>query len=282
MSFGTERSFGRALATIAAVSEPAALLVQRAGALATVTLNRPDRRNAINLELKTALVAAVDELANDPAVRAVVLTGAGPAFCVGQDLAEHAAALHGDDATALDTVGLHYNPIVRGLTEMPKPVVAAVNGACAGAGLGLALACDLRVAAAGVKFVTAFAGVGLSADSGLSATLVHAVGASRAAELLLLGEPFSAEQAAEWGMVRAVVPAGDLLGTATELAGRLAAGPTQAYAEIKRAVWAAAGASLPDVLAGEAAAQSRLGRTRDHAHAVESFLAKSRPSFEGR
>jgi 2-(1,2-epoxy-1,2-dihydrophenyl)acetyl-CoA isomerase len=264
------------------VPEPAALLVEREGALAVITLNRPDRRNAINLELKTALAAAVDELGKDPAVRAVVLTGAGPAFCVGQDLGEHATALQTDDATALDTVELHYNPIVRGLTEMPKPVVAAVNGACAGAGLGLALACDLRLAAAGATFVTAFAGVGLTADSGLSATLVHAVGASRATDLLLLSEPFTAEQAAEWGVVRAVVPAEELLGAATELAGRLAAGPTQAYAEIKRAVWAAAGTPLPQVLAGEAAAQSRLGRTRDHAHAVESFLAKRRPSFEGR
>jgi 2-(1,2-epoxy-1,2-dihydrophenyl)acetyl-CoA isomerase len=150
-----------------------------------------------------------------------------------------------------------------------------------GAGLGFALACDLRVAAETAVFATAFAGIGLSADSGLSATLVHALGASRATELLLLGESFTAEQAAERGLVRAVVPADRVLPTALELARKLAAGPTAAYAEIKKAIAFGAVSPLEDVLAAEGAAQARLGLTRDHAAAVEAFLAKQRPTFEG-
>jgi 2-(1,2-epoxy-1,2-dihydrophenyl)acetyl-CoA isomerase len=261
-----------------------AVLVQRDGAdgaVAVITLNRPERRNALTGELKQALVVAVTEVAEDPTVRAVVLTGSGPAFCVGQDLREHAEALHAGDGRQFDTVERHYNPVTRGLATMPKPVVAAINGSCVGAGLGFALACDLRVAAEGVSFGTAFAAIGLTADSGLSATLVRSLGAARATELLLLGEPFTAEQAARWGLLRAVVPADRLLDAALELARTLAAGPTVAYAEIKKALAMGAVSPLDEVLAAEGAAQARLGRTKDHAGAVEAFLAKRRPTFEG-
>ncbi|NMH98315.1 enoyl-CoA hydratase/isomerase family protein [Pseudonocardia acidicola] len=262
-----------------------AVLVERDEAdpaVAVLTLNRPARYNALTLELKTALLDAITGVSTDPSVRAVVLTGAGKAFCVGQDLGEHAENLEKDPETALGTVAEHYNPIVLGLTEMPKPVVAAINGPCVGAGLGFAMSCDLRVAAAGLKFATAFTGIGLTADSGLSASLAHAVGISRATELLLLGEQFTAEEAQQWGLVREVVPAEDVLGTAVELARRLATGPTAAYAEVKRAVRFGAVSELPDVLAHEAAAQGRLAVTRDHAVAVADFLAKKRPTFEGR
>jgi 2-(1,2-epoxy-1,2-dihydrophenyl)acetyl-CoA isomerase len=260
-----------------------AVRLDRDGAVAVLTLNRPDRRNALTVELKEALLGAVTAVADDPGVRAVLLTGSGRAFCVGQDLREHAAALDGTagDDGLFDTVERHYNPIVAALAGMAKPVVAAVNGACVGAGLGFALACDLRLAAEGASFATAFAAIGLTADSGLSASLQRAVGAARAAELLLVGEPFTAEQAAQWGLLRAVVPADQLLDTALELASTLAAGPTAAYAEIKRALALGAHAALPDVLAAEGAAQARLGRTRDHAAAVGAFLAKQRPTFEG-
>jgi 2-(1,2-epoxy-1,2-dihydrophenyl)acetyl-CoA isomerase len=250
-------------------------------AVAVVTLNRPDRRNALTRELKGALRAALAQVAADPAVRAVVLAGSGPAFCVGQDLGEHAAALRADAGSALETVERDYNPIVRELAGMPKPVVAAVNGTCVGAGLGFALACDLRVAAAEARFSTAFAAIGLSADSGLSALLVHCLGAARATELMLLGEPFTAEQALQWGLVRAVVPAEQVLPTALELARRLAEGPTAAYAEIKKALVFGAVSPLDAVLDAEGAAQARLGRTGDHARAVEAFLAKQRPTFQG-
>lgn len=261
-------------------AEPA-LLVRRDGAVAVLTMNRPAGRNALTLELKEALVAAVAEVAEDPAVRAVVLTGSGRAFCVGQDLREHAAALRAADGRQFDTVERHYNPITLGLATMPKPVIAAVNGACVGAGLGFALACDLRLAAEGATFATAFAAIGLTADSGLSATLARAVGSARASELLLLGEPFDAGKAAEWGLLRAVLPAERLLEAALQLAGALAAGPTLAYAEIKKAVALGVVAPLAEALAAEDAAQTRLGRTRDHAGAVESFLAKRTPEFEG-
>jgi 2-(1,2-epoxy-1,2-dihydrophenyl)acetyl-CoA isomerase len=264
-------------------ADPAVLLERDAEdqAVAVLTLNRPARYNALTTELKVALRDAVAELAGATGVRALVLTGAGKAFCVGQDLGEHAEALRADPSTAFDTVTEHYNPVVQGLVDLPFPVVAAINGPCVGAGLGFALACDLRVAAAGLKLSTAFTGIGLTADSGLSASLAHAVGASRATELLLLGEPFTAEQARDWGLVREVVPAEEVLSTALGLARRLAAGPTRAYTEVKRAVRFGAVNELPAVLAAEAAGQARLAATKDHAAAVEDFLAKRRPTFTG-
>lgn len=250
------------------------VLVSREGAVATVTLARP----ALTAAAKAALRDALEDVARDDSVRAVVLTGSGKAFCVGQDLAEHAEALRADPSTAFATIEEHYNPIVTALVTMPKPVVAAVNGTCVGAGLGFALACDVRVTADTAKFGTAFTAIGLTPDSGLSATLARAVGSARAGELVLLGESFTAAQAAEWGIAGRVVPAGEVAGTAAALAARLAAGPTRAYAEAKRAL----AAPLGDVLREEGAAQARLGLTADHRAAVEAFLAKEKPSFSGR
>ncbi|NWJ69246.1 enoyl-CoA hydratase/isomerase family protein [Pseudonocardia sp. ICBG1122] len=250
--------------------------------VAVVTLNRPAKYNALTVELKEALLPAVVEVAGDESVRAIVLTGAGKAFCVGQDLGEHAAALEADPVDALGTVRRHYNPLIRALNEAPKPVVAAINGPCVGAGLGIALATDLRIAAEGLKFATAFTGIGLSTDSGLAASLAHAVGVSRATELVLLNEQFTAEDARNWGLVRDVVPADEVLGTALELARRLAAGPTRAYAEVKGALRFGAVNELPAVLEYEADAQVRLSTTRDHQQAVSDFLAKKKPVFEGR
>ncbi|MGH3569574.1 MAG: enoyl-CoA hydratase/isomerase family protein [Pseudonocardia sp.] len=267
-----------------AVDPGPAVLVERDAqdpAVAVLTLNRPARYNALTVELKVALREAIIALAGAAEVRALVVTGAGKAFCVGQDLGEHAAAL-GDPSTALDTVTEHYNPIVAGLADLPFPVVAAINGPCVGAGLGFALACDLRIAAVGLTFSTAFTGIGLTADSGLSASLAHAVGISRATELLLLNEPFTAEDAVAWGLVRAAVPVGEVPAAALELARRLASGPTRAYVEIKRAVRFGAVNALPEVLAAEGAAQTRLAATEDHRRAVEDFLAKRRPTFHGR
>jgi len=258
------------------------VVVARDGAVSTVTINRPDRRNALDTATKVALRAALVEVATDPTVRAVVLFGAGSAFCVGQDLAEHAAALKTDAATAFDTVDEHYGPIVAALSTMPKPVIAAVSGACVGAGLGLALACDLRVLSSSAKFGTAFTAIGLTCDSGLSASLVRAVGQSRASELLLLGETFGPDQALAWGISGTVAEPDEVLARAQALAQRLAEGPTQAYAESKALLAAASSSSLGDALAAESTAQHRLGLTCDHQRAVTAFLAKERPTFDGR
>ncbi|MEZ0578402.1 enoyl-CoA hydratase/isomerase family protein [Nocardioides sp. MH1] len=256
--------------------------VDRADGVATVTLNRPDRHNALTRELKDALVAALAEVGADPEVRAVVLTGAGRSFCVGQDLGEHAAALEADAATAFDTVAEHYTPVVVSLTTMPKPVVAAVNGTCVGAGLGFALACDLRVFADGATLGTAFSAIGLTCDSGLAGTLPRAVGEAKARELVLLGRNFTPEEAVAWGISGEVVAADDVLAAATRTATRLAAGPTLAYAESKRLLAEGISRPLAETLTAEGDAQARLGLTADHAGAVRAFLDRERPTFSGR
>jgi 2-(1,2-epoxy-1,2-dihydrophenyl)acetyl-CoA isomerase len=251
--------------------------VERDGAVASVVLPGP----ALNLAVKQGLLESLRDVAADDQVRAVVLTGTGRAFCVGQDLAEHAAALGKDPATALDTVQEHYNPIVTALTTMPKPVVAAVNGTCVGAGLGLALACDFAVVAEGALLGTAFTGIGLTCDSGLSVTLPAAVGMPRARTLLLRPTTFTAEQAVSWGLPFELAPADQVRATAAALAAALASGPTAAYAETKRLLVDGGSRPLADTLAAEAAAQRRLGVTADHANAVRAFLAKEKPVFDG-
>jgi 2-(1,2-epoxy-1,2-dihydrophenyl)acetyl-CoA isomerase len=248
--------------------------------VATITLDRPEALNALTVAMKVALLAALERAGRDAAVRAVLLTGAGRGFCVGQDLREHA-----DDLAAgrseLNTVTEHYNPIVTALTSLPVPVVAAVNGMAAGAGAALAFACDFRVAADDAGFLMAFARVGLGPDSGSSWTLQRLVGLGRATAMLMLAEPVAASQALEMGLVNAVVPAADLLPTARELATRLAAGPTAAYAAIKQTLAAAASSSLADALDLEASTQARCGATTDHRASVEAFLAKQPVTFTG-
>lgn len=248
----------------------------------TLTLNRPDAMNALNTELKEALRDALAEVVGDESVRAVVLTGAGRAFCVGQDLREHAANLEADPQACWATVREHYNPITLTLASMPKPVVAAVNGVAAGAGAGFAFACDFRVVAEDAGFNLAFAAVGLSADSGSSWTLPRLVGPAKATELLLLPETIPAADADRLGLVTRLVPAQDVLPVAAELAGRLAAGPTLAYGAIKRSLAYAEGHSLADSLTFEDEMQSLAGTSEDHRNAVTAFLAKEKPVFHGR
>ena len=249
-----------------------------AGGVATLTLRRP----ALSSALRRDLLDALRGVGADESVRAVLLTGSGRAFCVGQDLAEHMESLRGNAATSLSVVEEEYNPLILALAELRVPVVVGINGACAGAGLGIALAGDLRVAAAGAKFTTAFTGIGLSSDSALAVRLVHCVGASRATELLLLPEPFSAETAAQWGLVHRVVAPEEVLPAAHGLASRLAAGPTAAYRAVKTVLATAATDSLEETLALEGRLQTELGRTADHHEAVEAFLARRPPEFSGR
>jgi 2-(1,2-epoxy-1,2-dihydrophenyl)acetyl-CoA isomerase len=258
------------------------VLLDISSGVATLTLNRPDAMNSLTVESKVALNEAVAAVAADETVRALVLTGTGRAFCVGQDLREHAALLEAGDPAPLSTVREHYNPLVTALTGLPFPTIAALNGTAAGAGLGLACALDLRIGAVGARYTTAFAGIGLTADSGLSWTLPRLVGAGRAQALMLLAEPFTAEQALEMGLLNMVVPPESVLPVASELAAKLAAGPTAAYACIKESVRFAATSTLQDALTKEDELQTRAGGTADHHGAVRSFLAKRPPVFEGR
>ncbi|MGQ4618866.1 enoyl-CoA hydratase-related protein [Nocardia sp. R7R-8] len=252
-----------------------------ADGLATITLARPAASNALDVQTKRELGEAVRAVGSDTAVRAVLLTSEGKNFCVGQDLAEHVAALRADPSTAMRTVGEHYNPLIQALSEIPVPVVVAIRGACVGAGLGIALAGDIRVAGTGAKFATAFTGIGLAADSGLSYALVHALGYSRAAGLMLLGDRFTAAEAHAWGLVHRVVGDDEVETTARELARSLAQGPTEAYRRVKELLRAEA-SGLPDALERERLAQEALGATGDHRAAVEAFLTKTQPVFQGR
>jgi len=258
------------------------VLLDSSEGVATITLNRPEALNSFTLELKEALLETVRQVAADPAARAVVLTGAGRGFSAGQDLREHAELLQAGDPAPLRTVREHYNPLIMTLASMPKPVVAAVNGMAAGAGASLSFAADFRIAADGARFLLAFANVGLTLDSGASWTLPRLVGYARAAAMALLAEPIGATAALEMGLVNAVVPDDRVLVTAHELAAKLAAGPTAAYAAIKEALAFGATATLAQTLEKEAELQNRLGATTDHREATAAFLRKQNPTFTGR
>lgn len=251
------------------------------GGLAAIRLDRPAASNALDRATKEQLLNALTAVRADDSVRALVITAAGKNFCVGQDLTEHVDALHADPAHAMDTVRDHYNPIVTALHAIKVPVILGINGACVGAGLGLALAGDVRIAGSDAKFGTAFTGIGLAADSALSASLPQLIGAGRAAAMFLLGDTIDAPTAQAWGLVHQVVEPDVLEDAATDLATRLAAGPTAAFSAVKALLAENATASTHDVLEREAAAQQRLGASTDHGAAVEAFLAKTRPAFVG-
>jgi len=259
------------------------LQVDVADGVATVTLNRPESMNSLSVELKIALREGLDTLANDSAVRAIVLAGAGRAFCVGQDLREHADFLESGSSAPLSTVREHYNPVAVRLAEMPKPVVAAVRGMAAGAGAGIALLADFRIGGPKTGFLMAFANVGLAADSALSWTLPRIVGHAKATELLLLAEAIDSAEAARIGLLTKLVEDDDaVLPVAQELAARLAAGPTIAYGQIKRELLVAEASTLAVALETEAEAQAICGVTADHRESVAAFVAKRRPEFSGR
>jgi 2-(1,2-epoxy-1,2-dihydrophenyl)acetyl-CoA isomerase len=260
------------------MTEP--LLVDRTGAVVTLTLNRPDSLNSLNVALKVSLRDTLASLADDPECRAVVLAGAGRAFCVGQDLREHVEMLESGSQTPLETVRLHYNPLVRALAGLPKPVVAAVRGAAAGAGASLALLADFRIGGPRTSFLMAFANVGLAGDTGVSWSLPRLVGHAKATELLMLAEPVKAAEADRLGLLTRLVDDDEaVLPAAQELAARLAAGPTMAYRAIKRQLTVT---SLEEALEVEEQVQAACGATEDHRAATAAFLAKQKPVFQGR
>jgi len=261
-------------------ARPEPVLYTVDGAVATITFNRPEAMNALNVATKNALLAALREAAADPQVRAVVLTGTGRAFSVGQDLREHLEKA-GSGESIGNTVREHYNPITLLLTGMPKPVIAAVNGVAAGAGAGFALACDFRLAAETAGVNMAFAGVALSADSGASWTLPRVVGQAKAVELLLQPETIPAASALELGLFTELVPAEKLAERARELAEKLAAGPTVSYASIKESIAFGATHGLAETLEKEDEMQVRCFLAADHMEAVNAFLEKRPPNFTG-
>jgi 2-(1,2-epoxy-1,2-dihydrophenyl)acetyl-CoA isomerase len=259
------------------------VLLEVDGGVATVTLNRPDAMNSLDVATKETLLEMLRQVADDPAVRCVVLTGTGRAFCVGQDLKEHVEILNSAATDSLfRTVEEHYNPIVTTIVGMQKPVVAAVNGVAAGAGASLAFACDLRVVADTAGFNLAFANIALSCDTGSSFTLQRLVGRAKALELLYFPRTVKADEALALGLATQVVPAGELTEVVTGLAARLAAGPTVALGAMRLSLTFAADHTLTESLAFESEQMTRTGQTADHAAAVDAFLAKEKPVFEGR
>jgi 2-(1,2-epoxy-1,2-dihydrophenyl)acetyl-CoA isomerase len=248
------------------------------GPVATITLDRPEALNALTVSVKVALRQALERLAVDRAVRAVILTGAGRAFCAGQDLAEREEP----DAAPLDVeLRERYNPIILALRAMGQPVIAAVNGVAAGAGASIAFACDLRIAAEDARFVLAFGRIGLVPDSGATWFLPRLIGQARAAELALVGDPISADEALRIGLVSRVVPNDELLTEARALADRIAAGAPMAVALTKGALERAASIDLETALEGEAKLQGIAGASADHAEGLAAFREKRAPRFTG-
>ena len=254
-----------------------------ADGVATITLNRPDQMNSLDVATKLALREAVFAAAEDQSVRCVVLTGTGRAFCVGQDLKEHIEILQSSSSDELfKTVPEHYNPMVQALVTMHKPVIAAVNGVAAGAGASLAFACDFRITADTAGFNLAFTGVGLSCDTGASWTLPRLVGHAKALDLLYFPRTIPAAEAHELGLATKVVAAGDLKNEVAEMAQHLATGPTAAFGAIRRALGHSAGHDFESALDFEGQMMAFTGATEDHQQAVASFVAKEKPRFVGR
>jgi 2-(1,2-epoxy-1,2-dihydrophenyl)acetyl-CoA isomerase len=248
---------------------------------ARLILNRPDSLNAWNEQLGRDLLDAVQSVAADEAVRAVMITGAGRGFSSGADLREQRGGIDGEPPDLSQRLRELYHPVMIGIREMPKPVLAAVNGPAAGIGCSLALACDLVIAAESAFFVLAFVNIGLVPDGGSTAIVPARLGAARAFEMALLGERVPPAQALEWGLVNRVVPDAELEATSSALLERLAAGPTRAYANAKRLLNRTLYAGLSGQLDAEAEAQREQGLTGDFVEGVLAFAEKRPPSFSG-
>jgi 2-(1,2-epoxy-1,2-dihydrophenyl)acetyl-CoA isomerase len=264
-----------------ASSQPVLMEKLEAGVM-TLTLNRPERLNAFNDALHEALFKVIERAAADPGCRALLLTGAGRGFCAGQDLTERVVAPGAGRPDLGEAIEKRYNPLIRALRRLPKPIVCAVNGAAAGAGANVALACDIVLAAKSAQFLQAFARIGLIPDAGGTWILPRLVGEARARALMMLADPIGAEEAAAWGMIYRAVDDEDLMGDARRLAERLAAGPTHALGLIKRALAASPGASLDAQLDLERDLQREAGATDDYREGVRAFLEKRPVDFIGK
>ena len=254
----------------------ASVLISVDAGVQTITLNRPDRLNAFIPEMHKELRRALEQAMDEREIRAVLLTGAGRGFCSGQDLAERNVAPGTAPIDLSVSLGSYYNPLVRRLRELPKPIVCAVNGVAAGAGANIALACDLVLAARSASFVQSFARLGLVPDSGGTYFLPRLVGTARAMGMTLLAEPVSAEQAERWGLIWKVLDDDRLMPEAMELARRLATGSTKGFGLLKRAIYASAGNSLDSQLDLERDLQRELGFSEEYRRAVAQFLEKKK------
>lgn len=257
-------------------SANATVLSRKSDNIHVITLNRPDKLNSFTAEMHLALRAALDAAVADKSCRAVILTGAGRGFCAGQDLSD------GAGEGAVDRLGLYYNPLVRRLATFPVPVICAVNGAAAGAGANVALACDIVLAAKSAKFLQAFARIGLMPDAGGTWTLPRLVGAGRARALAMLAEPIDAATAEQWGMIYKAVDDAELMATAEAMAKKLAQAPTGALLTIRAALAASETNTLDQQLELERTNQNRLIGSPDNIEGVKAFLEKRAARFSGR
>lgn len=258
------------------------VLVSVEAGVQTITLNRPEKLNAFNPEMHERLRAALEQAAGKAGIRAVLLTGSGRGFCTGQDLAERDVSPGAPPIDLSVSLGSYYNPLVRRMRALPKPIVCAVNGVAAGAGANVALACDIVIAARSASFVQAFSRLGLVPDAGGTYFLPRLVGTARAMGLALLAEKLTAEEAAQWGLIWKVVDDDRLAADSRALAEKLASGPTKGYGHLKRALYASAGNSLEAQLDLERDLQRELGLSEDYREGVTAFKEKRTPRFNGK
>jgi 2-(1,2-epoxy-1,2-dihydrophenyl)acetyl-CoA isomerase len=256
------------------------ILTTLSNGIFTITLNRPDVYNAFNEQLTTDLIEAFKEASKNDEIRVVVVTGAGKAFCSGQDLKD--APTGSGKRSLRDSLERRYNPLIRAIRKLPKPVIASINGVAAGAGASLALACDYRIMSDNAKLIEVFVRIGLVPDSGSSWFLVKNCGVAKAFELASLGEDISAQKALEYNLTNKVVSATDLESETLKIATTFATGPTKAYGYIKRMIDRAAVVSLDEALDYEVFMQEAAGRTQDYTNAVEAFKEKRKPEYSGK
>jgi 2-(1,2-epoxy-1,2-dihydrophenyl)acetyl-CoA isomerase len=255
------------------------VLSTRDGAVLTLTLNRPEALNALNRETTRALRTALEAAGRDREVGAIILTGAGRAFCAGADLKDVSARRKAGDGDLGADLRANYAPMIRALRACPKPVIAALNGTAAGAGLSLALACDLRLAAVGAQLIVVFVRIGLVPDAGSLFFLTRMLGLSKATELALTGDPLGADDAYRLGLVAAVVPPEQLMAAARERGRQLAEGPRQTYALIKRGMERALDLDLERTLDLESQLQALAAKTPDAQEAIQAFVEKRKPQY---